>query len=132
MLTIPIQQLLCYMKNVEGGQLEKIQEQTLLQEFKSLFHGYNRLVDEIKRLIQETIERQKRIRIVEMNEIQEQMKPHFLYNALDSVEALAMLGDTDNACRLIEALGGFYKKCVSGGREYISIDSEIRMVHDYM
>ena len=132
MLTHPIQHLLYYMKNVESGQMEKIRENTFLQEFRSLFHGYNRLVDEIKRLIQETIERQKRIRIVEMNEIQEQMKPHFLYNALDSVEALAMLGDTENACRLIETLGDFYKKCVSGGREYISIDNELRMVNDYM
>lgn len=132
MLTHPIQQLLYYMRNVENGQMEKIGENTFLQEFKSLFHGYNRLVDEIKRLIQETIDRQKRIRIVEMNEIQEQMKPHFLYNALDSAEALTMLGDTESACRLIETLGDFYKKCVSGGREYISIDNELRMVNDYM
>ncbi len=132
MLTLPIQQLLNHMKNIENGQLEKIREQTFLSEFKALFRGYNELVDEIRHLIQETIERQKRIRIVEMNEIQEQMKPHFLYNALDSVEALAMLGDTDRVCKLIEALGGFYKKCVSGGREYLSIDDEVRMVSDYM
>lgn len=132
MLTSPIQQLLRHMKKVENGQLEKIAEQTLLSEFKALFHGYNGLVDEIHRLIQETIERQKRIRIVEMNEIQEQMKPHFLYNALDCVEALAMLGDTDRVCKLIESLGGFYKKCVSGGREYLSIHDEIHMVSDYM
>lgn len=132
MLTLPIQQLLKHMKNIENGQLEKIREQTFFSEFKALFHGYNELVDEIRHLIQETIERQKRIRIVEMNEIQEQMKPHFLYNALDSVEALAMLGDTDRVCKLIESLGGFYKKCVSGGREYLSIEDEVRMVSDYM
>lgn len=132
LLAYPIQQLLNHMKHFENGQLEKISEQTLFREFKALFHGYNVLVDEIHSLIRETVERQKRIRIVEMNEIQEQMKPHFLYNALDCVEALAMLGDTDRVCKLIESLGGFYKKCVSGGREYLSIGDEIHMVRDYM
>ena len=47
------------------------------------------MTDEIKRLFQDTIEKQKRIRIVEMNEMQELMKPHFLYNTLEAVKDYA-------------------------------------------
>ena len=68
MLTLPIQQLLNHMKNIENGQLEKIREQTFLSEFKALFRGYNELVDEIRHLIQETIERQKRLSLIHISE----------------------------------------------------------------
>ena len=77
-LTVPVQALLEKMKSIEQGELEKIEEKAYLAEFRQLFHGYNKMTDEIKRLFQDTIEKQKRIRIVEMNEMQELMKPHFL------------------------------------------------------
>ncbi len=131
MLTSPIQLMLTSMKAEEGCTPQKIDEKPLLVEFQTLFAGYNRMIDRINQLIEETIERQKRIRQVELNEIQEQMKPHFLYNTLDSIEALAMIGDTATVCRLIEALGGFYRKSVSGGREFLSVAMEMEMAKDY-
>lgn len=131
MLTRPIQQLLVCMKDVENGTLTRVEEGAKLQEFRILFKGYNHMIDRIEVLIQEIIERQRRIRQVELNEVQEQMKPHFLYNTLDSIEALAMMGDTEKVCKLVEALGDFYRKSVSGGREFLSIKEEFQMAKDY-
>lgn len=131
-LTLPIQQLLSCMKDVENGKLTRIHKKTYLEEFRTLFKSYNHMVDRIELLIQETIDRQRRIRQVEMNEIQEQMKPHFLYNTLDSIEALAMMGEADKVSKLIEALGDFYRKSVSGGREFLTVGEEIRMTEDYV
>jgi len=131
MLTKPIQALLAAMKSEKEGTPGKINDNPILNDFKELFAGYNKMVDRINDLIEETIDRQKRIRQVELNEIQEQMKPHFLYNTLDSIEALAMMGDTETVCKLIEALGGFYRKSVSGGREMLTIKEEVEMVSDY-
>ncbi len=131
LLTKPIQQMIEAMEQKQDGVPEKIKVLPFLYEFRMLFNGYNSMVDRIKQLIKETIERQKRISQVELNEIQEQMKPHFLYNTLDSVEALALMGDSENVCKLIEALGGFYRKSVSGGREFLTIKEEIEMTRDY-
>lgn len=130
-LTRPVQIMLDKMKKVEHGNLVKIEEQTRLNEFRELFDGYNRMVGEIKGLINEAILRQKRIRIVEMNEMQELMKPHFLYNTLETLEALILTGETEKSARLLETLGDFYRGSVSGGKEFLSISEEMRIVQDY-
>lgn len=132
MLTGPIQQLLYCMKGIEGGKLQKIRTRPILDEFRVLFKGYNHMVDEMERLLQSTIDKQRRIRQVEMNEMQEQMKPHFLYNTLDSIQALAMIGDSNKVCTLVEALGDFYRKSVSGGRELLTVEEEFQIVKDYV
>ena len=131
-LTKPISGLIDAMREVEDGNLKKIEAVPKMKEFRELFNGFNHMVSRIENLIAETIDRQRRIRQVELNEIQEQMKPHFLYNTLESVEALAMMGDTEKVCQLIEALGDFYRKSVSGGREFLTIEEEIRIAKDYI
>ncbi len=131
-LADPSQIMLRAMSTAKNGVPQKISEKSSLREFELLYDGYNSMVDRISELIDETIERQKRIRQVELNEIQEQMKPHFLYNTLESVEALAMMGDTERVCKLIEALGDFFRKSVSGGREFLTIEEEIRIAKDYI
>lgn len=130
-LTVPVQALLEKMKSIEQGELEKIEEKAYLAEFRQLFHGYNKMTDEIKRLFQDTIEKQKRIRIVEMNEMQELMKPHFLYNTLEALEALILMDEKEKSAKLIRCLGQFYRKSVSGGREFLTINEEIQVVKDY-
>ena len=120
-LTVPVQALLEKMKSIEQGELEKIEEKAYLAEFRQLFHGYNKMTDEIKRLFQDTIEKQKRIRIVEMNEMQELMKPHFLI----------LMDEKEKSAKLIRCLGQFYRKSVSGGREFLTINEEIQIVKDY-
>lgn len=130
-LTVPVQALLDKMKSIEYGEPEKIGEEAYLSEFRQLFCGYNKMVDEIKRLLQDTIAKQKRIRIVEMNEMQELMKPHFLYNTLESLEALILMEETEKSAKLARCLGQFYRKSVSGGREFLTINEEIQIVKDY-
>lgn len=132
MLTRPIQQLLFCMKGIENGRLSRIYNKPVLDEFRILFKGYNHMVNQIERLIQSTIDKQRRIRQIEMNEMQEQMKPHFLYNTLDSIQALAMIGDSDKVCTLVETLGDFYRKSVSGGRELLTVAEEFQIVQDYV
>lgn len=130
-LTKPIQELLLCMKGRGGDAPARITGKPLLNEFKILFGGYNDMVEQIQRLLQSTIDKQRRIRQVELNEIQEQMKPHFLYNTLDSIQALAMMGDSDKVCTLVERLGDFYRKSVSGGRELLTLEEEFQIAQDY-
>ena len=132
MMTIPIEHVLYSMKQAEGGQFVKIREKSLLNEFRYLYEGYNHMIERIQELIEQTVEEQKTIRRIEFNEIQEQMKPHFLYNTLDAIEALALMEEKEKVCEIIQALGNFYRKSVSKGRDMLTIDEEIVIVRDYI
>ncbi|PHV69927.1 hypothetical protein CS063_13165 [Sporanaerobium hydrogeniformans] len=132
LITVPIQHLLISMKSAEKGEFIKVEYKPFFDEFRYLFEGYNQLLDKISLLLRQTVEKQKMIRKVELNEMQEQMKPHFLYNTLDSIQALAMLGELDKVCEIVEALGDFYRKSVSKGKEMLSINEELIIVDDYI
>lgn len=132
LITMPIQHLLVSMKSAEKGEFTKVEYKPFFDEFRYLFEGYNQLLDKIGLLLKQTVDKQKMIRKVELNEMQEQMKPHFLYNTLDSIQALAMLGELDKVCEMVEALGDFYRRSVSKGREMLSIGEELIIVDDYI
>ncbi len=132
LITVPISHLLISMKSAERGEFTKVKYKPFFDEFRYLFEGYNQLLDKISLLLEQTIEKQKKIRKVELNEMQGLMKPHFLYNTLDSIQALAMLGELGKVCETVEALGDFYRRSVSKGRELLSIEEEVAIVVDYI
>lgn len=63
--------------------------------------------------------------------MQELMKPHFLYNTLEALEALILMDEKEKSAKLIRCLGQFYRKSVSGGREFLTVNEEIQIVKDY-
>lgn len=83
------------------------------------------LMDEIKQ------ERDLK-RKAELAMLQEQIKPHFLYNALYSIQQLCEMGENERASRMIGALSGFYRLGISGGSDIITIQKELEHVDNYL
>ncbi|WP_069999227.1 cache domain-containing sensor histidine kinase [Cellulosilyticum sp. I15G10I2] len=132
LITTPIKDLLNSMKDVEKGVFNEVQVKTQSREFKRLCKGYNIMIMEIKKLIGRVIEEQKIIRKTELYTLQAQIKPHFLYNTLDSINSLVLSECTEEASSLVEALGNYYRASVSKGKEIITIGEEINMVKNYL
>lgn len=128
----PIHQLLQSMKNANEGRFIEVKVQPQNYEFGQLFNGYNAMIRQINKLLDKIIEEQKTIRKAELNTLQAQIKPHFLYNTLDSISSLALSGESEKVCGLVESLGNYYRISVSKGRDIISIGEEIEMVRNYL
>lgn len=130
--TVPIKSLLNSMKDIEKGVFNEVQIKTYGYEFKKLCNGYNIMILEIKKLIARVIQEQRTIRKAELYTFQAQIKPHFLYNTLDSINSLALSGCNKEVSELVEALGNYYRTSVSKGKEIITIREEIEMVKNYL
>lgn len=128
----PILQLLQSMKHVDQGEFCEVKAQPKSDEFERLFDGYNIMIRQIHQLVDKIIQEQKTIRKAELNALQAQIKPHFLYNTLDSIASLALSGDGEQVCYLVESLGSYYRASVSKGQEVITIREEIGMVRNYL
>ncbi|RII36601.1 sensor histidine kinase [Clostridium chromiireducens] len=131
-ITLPIKSLLTSMKDIEKGVFNEVRIKTYGYEFKKLCSGYNIMITEIKKLIARVIEEQKTIRKAELYTFQAQIKPHFLYNTLDSINSLALSGCNKEVSYLVEALGNYYRTSVSKGKEIITIREEVEMVKNYL
>lgn len=128
----PINQLLTAMDSAGNETFVKMDTAPNNEEFRRLFAGYNRMIDQIRQLLKRTIDEQNMLRKAELNMLQAQIKPHFLYNTLDSISSLAMSGLNDQVCDMLEALGNYYRLSVSKGREVITVGEEIEMVRNYL
>ncbi len=130
--TMPIGYLLNSMKDIEKGVFNEVHIKAYGYELKKLCSGYNIMIAEIKKLIVHVIQEQKTIRKAELYTFQAQIKPHFLYNTLDSINSLALSGCNKEVSELVEALGNYYRTSVSKGKEIITIREEIEMVKNYL
>lgn len=101
-------------------------------EIGRLAKCYNEMAKEISDLMKQEIAAEKHRKHLELNLLQNQFKPHFLYNTLDHARVLVLSGDTQNAGRLLQAMGIYYKTILSKGRTTISISDEVNTIHQYI
>jgi two-component system sensor histidine kinase YesM len=131
-ITVPIKQLLVAMKEVEKGAFQKVSLRAGNYEFGKLQDGYNSMIDKIENLITNIIQEQKMKRKAELDVLQAQIKPHFLYNTFDAISSLALSGKNKDVYEIMKALGTYYRTSLSQGREIITIREEIEVVANYL
>lgn len=71
-------------------------------------------------------------RKAELTMLQEQIKPHFLYNSLYSIQQLCEIGENKQAAKMIGALSSFYRLGISGGNDIITIAEELKHADNYL
>ena len=87
---------------------------------------------ETNRLIAQLVEQEKKMKYAELKILQEQIRPHFLYNTLNMIGYMALEAPRENIYDAVETLGNFYRKFLSRGKTSISLKEEIGIVRDYL
>ncbi len=131
-ITVPIKKFCEAMKGIEKGEFKKVQLKAGKDEIGRLRDGYNTMVEEIQKLIFRIVEEQKLKRKTELEVLQAQIKPHFLYNTFDSISSLALSGKNQDVYNIMKALGNYYRTSLSRGKELITIGEELDVVSNYL
>ena len=132
-ITSPIFELTNTMENNrKSGKLEKINIDIPNNELGVLKDSYNRMVDRVNVLFNNLIDKEKMIQKAEMRVLQEQIKPHFLYNSLETIGFMALDAGAENVHGAIETLGSFYRNFLSKGDREIPFSREISIIRDYL
>ena len=75
---------------------------------------------------------QIRIREAELELLQIQINPHFLYNTLDTIIWLAEGGDEKRVVGMVKSLSAFFRTSLSRGRDIITIREELLHAKSYL
>ena len=67
-----------------------------------------------------------------MNLMQEQINPHFLYNALSVISSLAMRGRDLKTVESIQHLANFYRISLNKGKQILTVEDELELLKNYM
>lgn len=130
--TNPIIEIEDAMKAVEEGDLSVRADVRGNDEIAGLAQGFNEMVEQVNELMNSIYEDQSRMRRLELRALQEQIKPHFLYNSLDSIKWLLRLKRNDDAIAMVKNLTALLRISLSHGREIITVEDELKHVTAYL
>ena len=128
----PIGKLRQLMKQAEEGDLNVRFESASEDEVGQLGRSFNNMISEIRKLIDLVYEEQTKKREAELRILQAQIKPHFLYNTLDTIQWMAQERNAEEIVVLILALTNLFRIGLSKGREKISVHEEIEHIKNYL
>jgi two-component system sensor histidine kinase YesM len=128
----PILTLRSLMKRAENGDLNVHFSSRGHDEVGQLGAGFNTMIEEIRHLIEEVAEVQQAKREAELQVLQEQIKPHFLYNTLDTIHWMAQERGAADIVAVVAALTRLFRIGLSRGRETISLSEEVEHIQSYL
>ncbi|MDU4696023.1 MAG: sensor histidine kinase [Paenibacillus sp.] len=101
-------------------------------EVEQLSKRFNLMLRRIRELMDQIIQEQEAKRKSELDVLQSQINPHFLYNTLNSVTRLAELGRNEEVVKTITSLSRFFRISLSKGKHVISVQDELEHVRHYL
>ncbi len=132
MISKPILKLVSIMREIKSGNLKLRAELNAKGEIGLLAEGFNSLMDKINRLLKQIYDEQKAKRENEFKLLQSQIKPHFLYNTIETIISFIKLDLKDKAMMTMKCLAGFYRISLSKGNDIITIKDEVNLIDNYL
>ena len=132
-VTDPIRRLEDSLTSIEAGNFDA--EQIYIggsHEIRHLGRTMKSLVVQMRKLMDERVKEQKEKRKSELNALQAQINPHFLYNTLDSVVWMIEAERYPEAISMITSLATLFRISLSKGNNIITIKDEITHAKNYL
>ena len=131
-ITKPIRELVKVTDKVSKGDLTVRSDVETGSEVGELSKSLNQMIDKINELLSQITREQVRIREAELELLQSQINPHFLYNTLDTIVWLAEGGYQKEVVSMVKSLSAFFRTSISRGKEIITVGEEIIHARSYL
>lgn len=130
--TVPLRKMAGTMKIVEKGNFDVSIGIRNKSEIGELSGSFDNMTREIKNLITKLDFEHLQKRKEELNTLQAQITPHFLYNSLNAIKCLARIQKADGIEEMTTSLIELLRMTISKKNLYIKVGEEIEMVKHYL
>lgn len=131
-LVRPIRHLQSKMKMVRQGHFSQRARVAANDEIGQLTEGFNRMIEEIDRLVNEVYETKVRERDAEITALQSSINPHFMYNTLELINMIALQSYNYEVSDVVSSFGKLMRYTVDKKRKPVCLRDEFRFVEAYM
>ena len=132
-ITKPISEILHNIKKVGKGEYKNIAPVIAdCIEIQELDEGTRKMAGRIEGLLENVRKEQDAQHLTELQLLQAQVNPHFLYNTLDTIVWLVEGGMEQDAVDMITSLSVFFRTSLSKGKDIISLAEEERHTLSYL
>lgn len=131
-ITQPISRLSEVTNQVAQGDLDVRSDVVSGGEVGVLSDSLNTMIDKINELLLQVTQEQIHLRESELELLQSQINPHFLYNTLDTIVWLAETGDEKKVVSMVQSLSEFFRTSLSKGKDILTIKEELVHARSYL
>ena len=101
-------------------------------ELGQIGHTVNEMTMSIENLLQTTEQSYEQRRKIEIQLLQSQVNPHFLYNTLDSIRWMAVIQKSLGIESMTRSMSNLLKNIAKGTQDKITLEEELALLHDYV
>ena len=105
---------------------------THITELQTLDTGFNDMARRVDALMSRQIEDQRSLHRAELELLQAQINPHFLYNTLDSIAILAESDRGEDVVTMVTSLSTFFRNSLNKGQDVLTLRTECQQVKSYL
>ena len=127
----PLSKLVEAFGEVEQGNLDVSADHRGSDEFAYLFRGFNSMVDQLRRLIDQVLKQKILAQRSELKQLQSQINPHFLYNSFFILHGMVLQKDYANLEKFSRQLGAYYQFLTRGTADEIPLQREVDHARTY-
>lgn len=120
------------MKEVQFDNYEPIDTNGGTDEVSVLINNYNYMLDKMNQYAVSQYELGVALKNTELQALQAQINPHFLYNTLDLLHWLAFDYGVAEISEVVSLLSDYYKLSLSRGMEIITVKDSIKHIEVYV
>lgn len=131
-ITSPLQKLITHTQTIMEGQWTPLENVQSDEDVHALLIAFNSMVQSQEKLKNKLLTAQHAKDQLALDLLQEQINPHFLYNTLDNICALAEIGEIDSLIHIVMNLSTFYRRALSNGKTFITIREELELTEAYL
>lgn len=128
-----------YLEGVEQGRFEEIHCKEGKDEIGGLIRSYNFMVVKVKGLIEDVYQKNAEKQMAELsrkqaelNALQSQMNPHFMFNTMESIRMRSLVKGEKETAQMIEKFSALLRKAIRWDRDFVEVSREAEDVKDYL
>lgn len=128
----PLRSMTGTIEKVGEGDLSLRTEVTTADEIGTLGKEFNHMLDYIEDLIAQVIEEEQQKKDAELEALQYQITPHFMYNTLNSIKCYAMIHNEKEIATVIGDFVELLQTCIRKKGTFLTVAEEIQVLKNYI
>ncbi|MFA9377458.1 MAG: sensor histidine kinase [Lachnotalea sp.] len=117
---------------VQQGNLDKRVRNTSQDEFGVLGKEINKMLNQIQKLMDETLRRELIVKDSQIKALQNQINAHFIYNVLESVKMMAEIEEKYEIADAVSSFGKLLRYSMRWKSQFVTVEEEIDYIKSYL
>ncbi|MCM3702833.1 sensor histidine kinase [Paenibacillus macerans] len=127
-----MKRIVTLVRSFQDGNFQKRIRFSGNDEFVHIADAFNVMAANIQTLINSVYVQGIQKKQAELEALQAQINPHFLYNTLSTISSLANLGEAEKVTQMVQGLSRFYRLTLNQGNVFTPLENELKQVETYL